>query len=410
MPQNLSLSDLLQETEHKAVLLDSEDVLARIDMLEWLQQHSPYSYAPTDSYWSRINTALQFIHKRHHDAAIALFSRVVYLDSKLLDATTRQLVHDVGDWCVTNGLAKPLEDTFIFAVDHPDLIRAFYDYGSDFGWVGRADNKLQSHIQTATQLIGKLLDCKKGQTETIEMLRRIFSRKLWIVITDNAMGGGSAASELLKLRELARMFGQENGGPGIIFATQTYSDLGASRITPIIPADRIAYGIRFGNHWRISDSHCRLFSPEVFRKVAIFCRWFGEECIGRDYSKAEEYPFLATLHVHRRTGHYDTNFSFGWFDSGFTVITHKNSPTNSVPALWYPCKDEKVAPPLGLFPPTIDMGSGNGDNQSDDLLAGYKPPFPRNSSRKIQNTAGDQKKIEQLRQSVRRIRSLLWSH
>lgn len=372
---------------------EAEDILAKMDWLNRIQASNPYRHlSDRSSYWNRCHTALKSIGKQHRHAALALFSSVIYIDHVLLQTLTEFLVRCVGDYCIDHAIAIRNDETFVFAIDHPELVDAFYDFGRPFGWSGRLDNKPQINIRTVSHLLQKLQLLQAGNDSELDDLKNIFRKKAWIIITDNALGGGSASSDIHRLVALGKQF--SDSPPHIIFCTQLLSSVGRTRITNACPDADVLYGLFFGDECRVNAPACRLFAAgDIRQEVCDLCRFFARNVFSFLGQKGDQLPFQdlisepphfmqKTIELHREKPDHEQYMAFGWQDCGFTVITERNAPTNSIPLLWY---DPQYAAAGGIM--KLD-----GENP----LNHYSPPFPRNHSRLVQTTERNSEKLQHL--------------
>jgi hypothetical protein len=162
------------------------------------------------------------------------------------------------------------------------------------------------------------------------------------------------------------------------------------------PGDSIEYGLFLDDAFRVNHSTCRFFSSAAARdKVKELLTWFGgkyfpnpvqcELPFETEHSLSEDVNFAKTLALHRGYKH-DSEFRYGWKDGGYTIVTHRNAPTNSLPILWYPMCDSRWAsgPPLR-----------------------YTPPFPRLHSRWSQTRMEDEQRLNSIRDNLSAIRRML---
>lgn len=378
---------LPKDSLEKARFYEENDLIARIEALDHLTHKDPYG--PSKEiipYWERIKRALTGIPLKFHQAAIALFASVIYLDKNLLDEIMRSLVSEAGTWCQENGISA--SETFLFAVDHPELTERFYDYGNEYGWQGRLDDKIQLNFNTCSHVLMHLEALIANADKFGMDISPIFKKKVWIVVTDNALSGYSAYSDLERLKSLANLF-QVGQPPQILFCSQIISQEGVDMLKALLGHTPILYGLLLGDECRVNSLSCKLFTRiETLESVQQFCRWFGNEHFGN--SSEIQSSFASTIDLHRTIPaynqfHYDHAYAYGWRDCGFTVVTRRNTPTNSVPALFYPCIGQREAGqlPLGILDP-----------------APYSPPFPRDHSRLKQKTSGDTERLEKIKNNL----------
>lgn len=382
-------SSLLAEGKGYDWLWEREDIVSKLHALEKLQNKHPYRGFAASSYWERVDASLAGIPKEHADAALCIFSNVFYLGDDLLEDITRLLVSETARWLSDRELVP--DNAHIFAVDHPELTTKYYQYGDTYGWQARMDHKIQLKIDTCSQLLERLAACAEGAFGAVAEIREILQKKVWIVITDNCLSGYSAQSDLKRLTALRKILCRDTQSiPPLVLATQTISDEGIDLLAQHLrgPEDLI-YGLRFNRECKLNDDACAMFNHrETLVAVRALCEWFGRAHFS-DELVIEKHHFGQTLRKHRDSGSHP-NFAYGWRDGGYAVVSVKNSPTNSIPLLWYP-ETKQQDLPLGFEDPGT-----------------YQPPFPRNQSRRKQNIAGDDKKLAAIVETQSKIREKLW--
>ncbi len=368
---------------------EMEDIIAKIHAVHQMERSTPFqplSHTQT-SYWQRVNRALQSIPGQYSQAALAIFANVIYLSDDLLRETMRILCSDIMSFASAYGDIR--NDIFFFAVDETGLIDSFYRAGSDYGWLGRLDSVVQRQVRLVSVLLESLETILRMREPARTRLQEIFSKKVWVLLTDNAYSGGSLASDLKRLQRVRDLF-SSSYVPEIVVAAQVITDQAIQLLSTSFPGQEVTrfYGIRFDDRFRISSDKCALFhNNETLKAVRELCQWFSGEYLGPKYMGM----MTRTLEIHRAKGYRD-DYAFGWSDGGYTIVTSTNCPTNSVPILWHP--------PIG-----------DDDNEIfpyPDPPSPYEPPFRRNHSRPDQKTAKDSEKLKRIEESADEIREALW--
>lgn len=181
----------------------------------------------------------------------------------------------------------------------------------------------------------------------------------------------------------------DRNAPTISLAAQLLTAQAEEELLNVSGLSALYFGIRLDNKCRITHPSCSLFaSRATLDAVRSLCEWFGQRYFPIQLSLPDtaslDNDMARTLEKHRQDGG-DATFSFGWHDGGYTLVTHKNAPSNSLPLLWYPMMGNQLA----LFG------------------ASFQPPFPRNPSRKLQLTAQDKERMERVAANVVAIRAAL---
>lgn len=361
----------------KDTFYDNEDIVAKIQYLQELTSKNPYvgwqGRAPR--YIKRVETAINSLPSEHQEAALALFASVMYLPRVLLDEAWREIVFRLtvgANWLPENGF----RDSFFLAVDNAGLITSFSHIA---GLSGREDHDVNPGYGTVSELIDNMVAYVKAGAEDssiIENLVLVKHKKWWILLTDNAISGGSAKSDVKKLNDLKRiLFDEQQNDPSIvpqtILCAQIITQQAIKEITEILPStDNISYGLMFDDRFRINSIGCALYREEsTLLGVRNLCEWFGnfffvENCDDR---------FRERLKTHIQKGG-SGSYAYGWRNSGYTIVTEENCLSNSVPPLYYTPSNQKLI--------------------SQREYLDYKPPFPRLESRETHKTSDDRQKIE----------------
>lgn len=376
--------DYRRDLAQIASFYDTEDIVAKVHSIHELEKLDPYrDFRPR--YWQRIKAALAGIPPQHKFAALALFANVVYVSRELMDEAMRKVCRDVTRGAVDQGFA--LNDVHLFTVDDPGLVEIFYDAGGAIGWKGRLDATVQRDIRRVSSLLDRLLELPHATDQNREQLRELFRRKIWVVLTDNSFSGGSLVSDLQRLNRLRSIF--DMFPVNVFVASEIITDQALQGVTAhLLPGDAVHYGLRFDDRFAISNEACALFNrPETLQSVRQLCEWFGAQFFDDEYSGT----LLPTLKKHRARGG-RSNFSYGWYDGGYTIVTYRNCPTNSVPLLWYPSEGETMRQ-IDLLDPNESVN--------------YSPPFKRLDSRLRQSTGGDSEKLKQVETQAHNLCELL---
>lgn len=368
------------EAAKKLVRVCAEgDIVAKINLLSEIQVKSPYKYVG-HRYEKRIAEAIREMSDDDAYGSLNIFSNVFYVSEPLLTSVTTGLVHDVSSFLRTQQARIPA-DVHLFSCDHTELIELFLREGSSMGWGGRMDNVAQRRFQSVSVLIDALTALGSSQSSD-QVVKEVFEKRFWILITDNALGGGSVASEVNKLEKIRLEFADRV--EMILVVIQLTSDFAISRcLAEYENRGLLFYGLRFPESSRINSPDCNLFeSIEALEAAKSACERFGSRFFDNSLSQSTEKNFFdSILEIHLQRGG-DPHFCWGWEDAGFLIVTQRNAPTNSVPLLWYP-------------------GITNGRPVAKSFVdeVDYHPPFPRGHSRLTKKTVGDAQRLEELHNS-----------
>jgi hypothetical protein len=372
-----------------AEFYDREEIIGKVQAVHELEAVDRYSHlgAGSGDYWNRILTALTSIPERYHAAALAVFANVVYVGKDILDETMRFLAQSVAERCERNGWHVP-SDIHVFSTDDHGLAEDLYSSGD---WPGRLEDLPFRKIRTVSQLLDVLEALPSATDDSVEIVRLLLEKPLWILLADNALSGGSVTSDFKRLAELRAMLFPSQAGPSIgvlaQIATAEARSLLRSAFQPT--GHWLETGLLFDRSFKVNDPACRLFAEKDTRaEVAKLSEWFSAAFFPFffDTSLSEDKAMKKTLDIHLADGG-DRQFTYGWKDCGYTLVTPRNCPTNSIPLLWYPMP---VSEWSGGAPPI-----------------NYVPPFPRVPSRVEQRRLGDSARLQRVAQSLPEIRSRL---
>lgn len=369
---------------------NSEDIVARIHFLTKLEEAAPYHHRSGGNYWTRIQESLASFPPEHRYGALALFGSVVYLPDMLLDETVSTLAADIGDICSASNISLPGE-AHVFAVDHPGLLDLLYDRGEKHGWTGRLDQSLQRNIRTVQDMLrlaGAVLAPKPDEAR-VQELRDLLHKRMWVLLTDKALSGGSVKSDATRL-DAIRELSCAGSRPAVLVAAQVLTVRALEELKGVGSGEPLG-GLLFDSQFSINSEDCGLFrNSSTLEAVRRFCDWFGTKFFGIEFfgrpwlpKGARRSDFRPTVERHRSLGGL-ANFAYGWRDCGFTIVCEDNAPTNSVPVLWYPT--------VGMKP---------------DLFL-REAVFPRNDSRPRQAASGATTLETRVARGGTRLRRTLW--
>jgi hypothetical protein len=170
--------------------LTEEDVVAKLRFVARLvanaPYHDPYSQVPVKDYYERVTNALKHLLPQHRQAALAIFSNVVYISDAVLDSAWVFLC----DECMAaNYPGQPKKDfadaSHVFEVDASGMANRFFHHN---GIEGRLDYE---RLRDAEQLIDNLIlltsTSTAERTAASATLGRLFQLPHWVVLTDCAL-------------------------------------------------------------------------------------------------------------------------------------------------------------------------------------------------------------------------------
>lgn len=358
--------------------IDEEDIVAKNQYLENITIRFPYIPwgNQINLFSSRVAYAIQRLPEEHRKAALVLFANIVYLPKPILDEAWREVAFSL-ERIFKGKSSLNFSDTLYVSVDNPGLVTIFSHIAN---LRGREDHDINPGFNTISELIDRLyywVSNKKRDDDISDIL--VFTKKKnWVILTDNAISGGSINSDIKKLiRIRAILFppGLTSGflAPEIFAAVQLITEQAVASINDGIPFESVAYGIKFDDGFRINSDKCRLFNrEETLRAVRSLCEWFGNKY----FINQTGLEFRKRLEVHIDKGGRE-DYAYGWRDCGYTIVTQENALSNSVPVICYS--------------PLPQNNSSNDEQQYS-----YTSPFPRIESRISHKTSKDKDKLSEL--------------
>jgi len=265
------LSDLKSSVE----FYNSESITVRIHFLSKLMEKAQYRHSTGGRYWDRVQTYLKGIPAEHRHGALALLGGVLYLPVNLMLETVDTIAADVEGICAQESIDLP-EAAHVFAVDHPGLIEQLYERGARHGWTGRMDQLLQRDIRTVRDLLQMVAGVRidSPPAKEVRNLVGLLRKKLWILLTDNALSGTSAKSDAARLQRIADLL-CEDGKPRILVAAHLATERALCEIERVVSRENVVVGLTLGSEFSVNSSECALFSQEgTLRAVRRFCEWY----------------------------------------------------------------------------------------------------------------------------------------
>jgi hypothetical protein len=335
---------------HKTELVE-ENLISGIHLVELLEKDSKYhTSSSSKNYFLRLKETLEYIPEKHHEAALAIFSNVIYIPMQLLDQTFSYFWKN---FLLKNKIDpdenRALEICHFFEVDpsgmtikfcHENSIhqRLHQDY---FIRILDIDN-------LKDKLISSMHNIKWVVDEAKNSITKLFQKEHWIIFTDKALSGQSLFKDIERFifaRKLA-LICTGNKLKITIFAQIITEDALKMGKEKLKNEDDITlkYGILFDDSMKINSDNCNLFNNKnTHEKVKGLCNWFVKNILDFD---TEKYS--------RMRDKSRDNLEFGYKGCGLTLVDHANCPTNSIPLLWYDnldyCNAKGIAPYKGPFP------------------------------------------------------------
>lgn len=315
---------------YKSELVD-ENLVPRIHLIELLEKDSSY-HNDLRNYFNRIKDTLQYIPEQYHEAAIALFSSVIYIPEQVLNESFSFF----WETFKREKYSQVLEDDDIlsknqfFEVDPSGLINKFCHHNGIQQRL-HPDHfiRIQDVYVIRDTLIKILHTAGYIQKEAFDLLKKLSRKKDWIILTDKALSGQSLFKDLERYLFLRDIISESFGYETIVtvFAqiiTEDALEYGKSTISRSDFLE-IRYGLCFDETMKVNSPKCILFkSRNILQQVNELCAWFADTILSKDKDNYD-----------RMREKSKDDLRFGYLACGLTLVDHTNCPTNSVPLLWY---------------------------------------------------------------------------
>lgn len=343
------------------------NVVSGLHTVELLEEFSSYQDTQI-GYFERAEKAIAQLPSHFHDAALAVFGNVTYVHKQLLDATHQYHWLAVREQAKALSLTAPrnLADVHLFEVDQSGLSNKFVQQNF---LSGRLNPEQSTRLQDVREVLLALEDAttqphtQRG-AEALEDLWALSSRQHWLVLTDKALSGQSLAGDIeryIALRNILALWNLDSKPVIYVCAQIMTNDALSVLMQPsgltllddwkdihILPA------IVLSEQMKVNSPKCALFdSATLTTEVHDLCEWFAKNILAADKS-------LST--VIQNSGN---NMVYGYGGSGLLLADPINTPTNSLPLLWFDSTDPGSQ--VEQMPPECPV---------------YTAPFPRTHSRR----------------------------
>ncbi len=324
--------------------IDEEDIVAKLHFLEQMEERWPYAPAKGVLLADRVRRSLSFVPEELQRYALVAFANVMYLPDSLLRESWGYLAR-----YVARGLristAELFDQSHLLEVDSGGNIPAFLHENSV---QGRLDTDRFSRLNSVTDLATNLrlvAGSNEPEEEIVRAIRLAFSKRYWLLLSDNVLSGTSVRSDLSRCQRLISAY-RSLGEPRLVPVTQVLTSTAEEALSP----ESLNYfALRFDGRSRVVEGNatCGLFNSQAtLAGVVRVSNWLADQTWF-----AEDVRLKATI---EKSG---DNMACGFKNGGWTIVT-PNCPTNSLPILWY------------------------------DMPGFYEGPFPRIMSRTTQAKGG----------------------
>jgi hypothetical protein len=327
-------------------IIEEENIIHKIQAINYLEKIDPYPhYLASDSYWNRIDRALNYIPEKYHDYAISLFANVIYISSMMLDEAWRQCFKELKRYTGYKLNEENLFSEALIIGEEHDLVKRFCYANNLFG---RLDIDKIPRSGSVEGLIKDILlslllsnfieekDYRDLIKEYQDLIRSYLKRPYWILLTDYVLSGTSLVSDAKRIIKISKIC---NPQTKIIILAQIITSEALDKINKEVPNQiKIIYAIYLNENFKINSDDCKLFiKKDTLKMVRELCEWFATNILIKD----KRYDDSRKLS--------GDDLRYGFKASGLTLVT-PNCPSNSVPLLWYYKKEGKEGDYEGPYP------------------------------------------------------------
>lgn len=322
--------------------IDVDHVIAGLHNVELLEGMSKYAHRP-GLYFPRVFAALKQLPREHWDAALAVFSSVIYVPNSFLSASMQYLWWAVRTFAESHGsrLSEGGDDILVTEVDQDGLGPEFARLN---GLSARLNGSIHPRLGDVQRFRYALLDVLNGtgqeQAHASAQLRLAGTKKAWLILTDKALSGQSLLGDLRKITYARDLLAEATGQRSEIYVVaQISTAMAESEVTTWVQREQVEgvnllSAVRLDGRAQVGNPDCRLFTNDTHQLVIRLCEWFDSEIVSQDLS-------LATFR-----GQSSDSLALGYKRTGITLVDYRNTPTNSLPLLWFNSldPDAKYAP------------------------------------------------------------------
>lgn len=313
-----------------SAFIDDEDIVAKLHFLEQMEARWPYTPAKGLALAERVRRSLSQLPAEHQRFALAAFANVIYLPEALLRESWSFLATEVAR-ARSLDATDLIEQSHLLEVDPSGLIPAFLHENQIHG---RLDtdrfSRLRSVDEVATNLKMIALS-EQAEESAAQQIRLAFSKRYWLVLSDNVLSATSIGSDLARCSRLIDAYALL-GRPEVIPMVQVLTSE-AERL--LKPDWQPYFAVRFDQRARMvpGNKECTLVnSAATLEGIVKLSEWLAT----REWFAGDE-RLLRTI---EKSG---DNMAHGFKNGGWTIVT-PNCPTNSLPLLWYECQGQYEGP------------------------------------------------------------------
>jgi hypothetical protein len=308
-------------------LVESENLVGRLKLIQFLEKQSPYREMP-EGVETRISQSLEMLPSEFKQAGLAIFGSTYYVPKQMLHDAWNYLWRTFGRM---GGHFPRIEECLVLELDRDLLRDEFYSANS---LVGRLQDN--SPFKSASDILETLMAIEADTiSPELKTTLKVLERPYWILLSDLSLSGTSVASEIQKLEQTHRLLFPSKV-PNITALIQIITEPAKLEIKKRNGTYIAALNIPVS--CALNSSKYSLISNSLLvAKMRELCQWFGQKhVLSTDYrlsklSVLENNPDIA---------------SYGFGAMGWNIVTHKNTPNNSLPILWFRPPSNQYRPPF----------------------------------------------------------------
>jgi hypothetical protein len=309
-------------------MLESQKLVGKFKLIELLERQSPYRGFKT-RVERRFSQAISYFPGEYQEAALSLFGTTFYIPEMMMADTWKYL------WQVFTekvGRRLSVEEFLILELDRDQLRDGFYRSNAI---IGRLQDNLP--IRSSSDIIDALMQIGNGNTnpELSSAIRGMLSKQYWLLLMDLSISGSSGFTEINRLKEIRSLFFPDRSIKFIALiqiATDRALEILNRTESDIISAITIPESCALN-----SQFYDLITDDDLILSMRELCKWFGEEVILPSQSRLSL--------ISEKAENLDILY-YGFGGMGWNIVTHRNTPNNSLPLLWFAHQSSDYRPPF----------------------------------------------------------------
>jgi len=315
---------------HRSPLFD-ESAVAGVHLIELLESLSRFPNHSAN-YFSRMNESIEFLPEGWRDAAALIFSRTVYLPHDFLNDALVYLWNAARRRLRIENTPRAIgEACHFFEVDPSGMLENFVHHNRIHQ---RLHPDYYARIFDVNALASSLslfvCDEEQLRPQAARDLLMLGRKDYWLNLSDKVLSGQSLISDLDRYLLFRKMLAEAIGkSPRIVVLAQVITQDALHKLQDHVDKDLFnvadcVYAFKLGDELKVGSKACNLYRTDEQREMILaFCKWFADTFILPD----DRFDTM------RKKSNGD--MSLGYRQSGLYYVDSSNSPTNSLPSIWY---------------------------------------------------------------------------